>query len=134
MVVVLQVCLLFVAILNIILHGVISCSPDLGLEVDINQFRFLRRPLAVGVPVVYHLTTASITNLDCGVRQRTFRRPFDHIASSFLYRKRLGAADIVVAVDALLNGVIENLAIGNGATVCRSSVSGGDSGRKLHGE
>jgi hypothetical protein len=105
--------LTLLALLDLVLDSVIASLPDLGLEVKVNELVLLGLPFAVGVAVVYHLTAAGVTDLDSGVGKGTVGCPLELVAAIGLNGEGLGASNVAIAVDALLDGVIEDLAAGD---------------------
>lgn len=109
------------ASLDSVLDSVVAGLPDLGLEVKVDKLALLRGPLAIGVAVEDQLITASIADFDGGVREGAVGVPFDVVASR-LGDEEWGAAALVsVAVKALLDGVVEDLARGDLLVGCRWS-------------
>jgi hypothetical protein len=108
--------------LNIVLDCLVALSPDLRLEIEVNQLRagqhfnphrsdethlpLLRGPLSICVPVINYLIRPGILNLDCCVREGSLGAPLDPVARSFRDQERLAAPLIAVPVNALLDGEV----------------------------
>ena len=121
--------------LNLVLDCLVALSPDLRLEVEVNQLRagqhvnphrsdethlsLLRGPLSICVPVINYLIRPGIPNLDGCVRQGSLRAPLESVASSFRHQERLAAPLIAVPVNALLDSEVQNLPRGDSLR-CRS--------------
>lgn len=68
----------------------------------------------------HHLSTCSILDLGRGVADGTIGVPLNVVAGTLSDEEWLGTTLILVAVDAFLNGKVEDLAFGN----CLASCSG----------
>lgn len=95
---------------NLILHSIIARLPHLRLEVKINQLPLLSSPLPIRVPIVDHISTASIPDLGCGVAQCPLGRPLDGIAGRLGDEEGFGAPLVAVAVDTFPHREVEDLA------------------------
>jgi hypothetical protein len=104
--------LALLALLDLVLNRVIASLPDLGLEIEVNELVLLRFPLAISVAVVHQLAAAGVANFDSGVGKGAISRPLKLVAAILLDGEWLGATNVAVAVDALLYGVVEDLALG----------------------
>jgi hypothetical protein len=71
------------------------------------------RPLPIGITVVDQLIGHDVPHLDGGVRERPLGRPLDLIAGRLLDQERLAAAPVAVGVEAFLDGVVKDLALGH---------------------
>lgn len=105
------------ALLDLVLNSVIASLPDLGLEVKIDELALLGSPIAVGIAVVDNLVASSVADFNSGVGESSLSRPRDGIAASLGDEERLRAADIAITVETFLDGVVEDLALGNTVSV-----------------
>jgi len=95
------------------MNSVIASLPDLGLEVEVDELVLLGLPLAVAVTVEDQLAAAGIPDLDGGVGNGALGVPLDVVAGLLDDGEGLGAALVAVAVKALLDGVVEDGALGD---------------------
>lgn len=98
--------IILLAGLHSIVDSIVSSLWHLRLEIQIDQFALLRRPLAISIPMEHDLVTSCITNFSRCMAQQTISRPFNPVAGLLRYEKRLGASLVAILIDALLNGVI----------------------------
>lgn len=84
--------------------------PDLENGKCSTYLALLRSPLSISVPVVDHLSTSCILDLNSGVADSALGVPFDVVASRLLDEEGLGATLVAVGIDALLNSEVEDLA------------------------
>lgn len=110
--------LLVIARLDLVLDGIIARLRHLGLKVHVDELALLGRPLAIRVAVVDNLAAAGVADLDRRVGQRAVGRPLDVVAFALADEEGLGAADVALAVEAFLDGVVEDLAFGDGVACC----------------
>lgn len=110
----------FVALGDLVRDGVVACLPHLGLEVEVHELVLLGLPLAVGVAVVDNLGGSGVAHLDGSVRERAVRRPLEVVARALGHEERLGAADVALGVETLLDGVVHDLTLGDGVA-CKSA-------------
>lgn len=99
-----------IASLDRVLHGVVARLPHLGLEVQVHQLSLLRRPLPVRVAVEDNLVTPRVPHLSRRVRERAIGAPFQLVARRLGHQERRAASLVAVAIQALLHGVVEDLA------------------------
>lgn len=104
-------------LLHLVFNGVVASLPDLGLEVEIDKLALLGSPITVGIAVVDDLVASGIADFNGGVGESSLSRPRDGIAASFGDEERLGAADVAITVETFLDGVVEDLALGNTVSV-----------------
>jgi len=67
-------------------------------------------PIAIGIAVVDQLIRSSVADLNRGVGESAIGSPSNGIAGRFLHQERKRAALVSIFVEALLHGIIENLA------------------------
>lgn len=104
---------------DLVFDSVVARLPNLGLEVKVDELVLLGGPLAISVAVVDHLAAAGIADLDGGVGEGAVGGPRELVAAALVDEEGLAAADVAVAVDALLYGVVHDLALGDGVATCR---------------
>lgn len=114
--------LILLALGDLVLDGVVAGVPDLGLEVEVDELVLLGPPVAVGVAVVDHLAGAGVADLDGGVGEGAVGGPGELVAAVRGDGEGLGAADVAVGVEALFDGVIEDLALGDGVAGCKGEL------------
>lgn len=103
---------------HLVSDGVVARLPDLGLEVKVDKLVLLGLPLAIGVAVVNNLAAAGVADLNSSVGEGAVSRPLKVVAAALGNEERLGAADVALLVEALLNGVVHDFALGDGLA-CR---------------
>lgn len=86
------------AVFNLILDGIVTGLPNLGLEVEIDQLILFGVPLSIGITVINDLAAASITNLDSGVGDGSICSPLNAITAVGLDGEWLGAADVAFSI------------------------------------
>lgn len=102
------------ALRHLIVDRVIARLPNLGLKVNVDELVLLGLPVTVGVAVVDNLAGAGVAHLDGGVGEGAVGGPGNVVARPFGDGEGLGAADVAFGVDALFDGVVEDLALGDG--------------------
>jgi hypothetical protein len=73
----------------------------------------LRSPLSVRVSVIDNLIASGIPDLERGVRECSLGRPAKLVAGRLGDQERLGAALVSIVVDAVLDGIVEDRALGD---------------------
>jgi hypothetical protein len=73
-------------------------------------FGLLWCPFSIGIPVIDDLVRSCVANLRCSVREGAFGLPLELVACGFGKEERLRASGIAVAIDALLDSVVQDLA------------------------
>lgn len=84
-------------------HAVHNCT----------HLALVRGPLAIRIPVVHNLVTSRISHLGSGVTESSVSRPRELVASRLGDEEGLGASLVTVVVDAFLDVVVEDRAVGN---------------------
>lgn len=101
------------ASLDGVVDGVVALLVNLRLEVQVHELILLCGPLAVRVAVVDNLVAASVADLYSRVGKGSVSVPLDVVAGVGDDGEGDGAALVLVGVEALLDGKVEDIAGGD---------------------